>query len=445
MLVEPLVPVTQLSAHVLGLSAIDDTNYQDYCKALVGTVVYDRAQVLLAEHAVRYRRAIVEGYRLLAPSGIGVHQLRYSASAALDAKEPEERDDRVEVVLAVRDYLLSQQRVPPCCSSERGELLASRTAAAWAEAEEEEERCHVIVITYPHEAVPMDIFMDSVMGAVLQALRQADPGQTPYGKQYGEEYDFPSRGFADGQPQFQECLTRGLSEAPYEAPVARGQTRREAQVLLSRLNGICQVSLQVDRSKNFMPPLQQGSEFTAGSRVNSKYGRIDADAAIATVITRGGGGSSSSSGTAKKPSTADRYTIVYDDGVVVEAVPRNSMRPLAKRPPPAAPSRQLAFTLGRAAPPLSPDEGPSNPAALSRAFKSFLRKGQDAVPIRYEMTEMKDELEMTHDAAHLVSCADGRGGKGVTQSPEKGCPGYGAHKDADACRQHFSKALSIVA
>ena len=216
-----------------------------------------------------------------------------------------------------------------------------------------------------------------------------DSAQTPYGKQYGDEYDFPSRGFADGQPEFQESLTRGLSEAPYEAPVARGQTRREAQVLVSRLNGICEASLKVDHSssRHFMTPLQQGLEFTHGSRVHSKYGRIDSKGSLATVIARGRGVGGS---VPKSASGADRYTMIYDDGVVVEAVPRNSMRPLAKRSAPAVTSspapRRLAFALGRVAPPSS-DEGPSNPAALSRVFKSFLRKGEDAVPVRYELTE----------------------------------------------------------
>lgn len=188
----------------------------------------------------------------------------------------------------------------------------------------------------------------------------------------------------------QECLTRGLSEAPYEAAVARGQTRREAQVLLSRLNGICEASLKVDRSKNYMPPAQQKCDFAEGSRVHSKFGRLDSDGWPATVVARGARKS-----TSKSTGAADRYTLVYDDGLVVEAVPRNSMRPLTKRPqPPPMPAmagRQLAVALGRLGPP-SADEGPYNPAALTRAFKSFLRKGEEAVPVRYEMTEASDSL-----------------------------------------------------
>ena len=332
--------------------------------------------------------------------------------------------------------------------------------------------------------------------------------QTPYGKQYGDEYDFPSRGFADGQPEFQvpltlrhmalqlwhpisihkhasarpkclvslppraarprpefhrqllpivvalppciastscsvgiaegagaagvlaassvrggpasltsecwanqECLTRGLSEAPYEATVARGQTRREAQVLLSRLNGICEASLKVDRSKNYMPPMQQSSDYTPGSRVHSTYGRPDADGCDATVVARGEGGSSSSSSSPKSSSAAGRYTMVYDDGLVVEAVPRNSMRPLTRRPPPppAAPAtagRQLAAALGRLGT-LSADDGPSDPAALTRAFKSFLRKGEDAVPIRYEMTEDPANI-VRSSSAHACLLVPGR-------------------------------------
>jgi hypothetical protein len=177
--VEPLVPVTQLSSHVLRLCAIQDAGYEEYCQKVVGTVIYDRPRVVLAEQAAPYRRAIVEGFRRVAPTGIGVHQLRYSESADLDGKAPDEEDKRVEVVLAVRDYKLSLRRLADSVSSARGRVLAERAAATWAEAAEEEERCHMIVITYPHEAVPMDIFIDSVMGAVLQALRQADPGQVP--------------------------------------------------------------------------------------------------------------------------------------------------------------------------------------------------------------------------------------------------------------------------
>jgi hypothetical protein len=357
--VEPLVPVMQLSSHVLRLTAIHDARYEVFCRELVGMVIYDRPRVLLTEQAVAYRRAIVEGFRRVPPSSIGVHQLRYSAASETDGDAADESDDRVEVVLAVRDYCLTQQDVAAvrAGSSGRGTLLAARAAAAWAEAAEEEERCHMIVITYPHEAVPMDIFIDSVMGAVLQALRQADAGQTPYGKQYGDEYDFPSRGFPDGQPEFQECLTRGLSESPYEAAVARGQTRREAQVLLSRLNGICEASLKINRSKNFMQPLRQGSEFIVGARVQSKYGRKEAEGLLATVIARG---AAKRAGEAQKTaSAADRYSIMYDDGTVVEAVPHNSIRLLARRAsaPSAAsaPGQHLAFALGRIAP-LSVDE-----------------------------------------------------------------------------------------
>ena len=396
-LVEPLVSVMQLSSHVLRLSDINDVGYEAYCQGLVGLMIFDRPRVLLAEQAVSYRPAIVEGFRRVSSSGIGVHQLRYCAGVVLDdqglpcsdsvqelRKEGEEA--RVEVVLAVRDYRLSRLRMLPCVYSEHATELSARAAAAWAEAAEEEERCYMIVITYPHEAVPMDIFIDSVMGAVLQALRQADPGQTPYGKQYGDEYDFPSRGFVDGQPEFQESLTRGLSESPFEAAVARGQTRREAQVLLSRLNGICEASIKVDRSKNFMPPLQQGSELNIGSRVQSKYGRHDSDSAFGTVIARGGRMATDSSAT---PKSSDRYSVVYDDGVVVEAVPCNSLRALAKRqqPVPPAPGRHLAVALGRAVAAPLLDDGPTNPAALSRAFKSFLRKGEEAVPVRYELAE----------------------------------------------------------
>ena len=396
-LVEPLVSVMQLSSHVLRLSDINDVGYEAYCQGLVGLMIFDRPRVLLAEQAVTYRPAIVEGFRRVSSSGIGVHQLRYCAGVVLDDQglpcsdsvqelEEEGGEARVEVVLAVRDYRLSRLRMLPCVYSEHATELSARAAAAWAEAAEEEERCYMIVITYPHEAVPMDIFIDSVMGAVLQALRQADPGQTPYGKQYGDEYDFPSRGFVDGQPEFQESLTRGLSESPFEAAVARGQTRREAQVLLSRLNGICEASIKVDRSKNFMPSLQQGSELNVGSRVQSKYGRHDSDSAFGTVIARGGRMATDSSAT---PKSSDRYSVVYDDGVVVEAVPCNSLRALAKRqqPVPPAPGRHLAVALGRAVAAPLLDDGPTNPAALSRAFKSFLRKGEEAVPVRYELAE----------------------------------------------------------
>ena len=64
------------------------------------------------------------------------------------------------------------------------------------------------------------------MGAIKMAMRQPDPGQTPFGRSEGDDYDLPSRGFPEGLPEFQQVLTRGLSEAPFTAPVARGQTRR---------------------------------------------------------------------------------------------------------------------------------------------------------------------------------------------------------------------------
>ncbi len=53
------------------------------------------------------------------------------------------------------------------------------------------------------------------MHSFLQALRQSDPGQSPHGKNEGDEYDFPSRGYPDGQPEFHDTLTRGLSEVRF--------------------------------------------------------------------------------------------------------------------------------------------------------------------------------------------------------------------------------------
>ena len=46
--------------------------------------------------------------------------------------------------------------------------------------------------------------------------------------QAGEEYDFPSRGYSEGQAQFHEAVTRGLTHPPYEAAIARQPTRTQA-------------------------------------------------------------------------------------------------------------------------------------------------------------------------------------------------------------------------
>ena len=399
-LVEPLLPVADLERHVLRTTAVSDPAYLAFCEALVGWDVWERAPVLgasedEAEPTGPYRRARVERFSRLGPLGLGVHTLRYLEPAGarpdtLRSPSAAAAGARRDVVLAARDYLICPGGAaaidpldPPSCDA-RG------TREDDGE-EEEEERNVSVVITYPHDAVPVELFLECVMGAIQMAMRQPDPGQTPFGRSEGDDYDLPSRGFPEGLPEFQQVLTRGLSEAPFTAPVARGQTRREAQVLLSRLNGICEASLQVDPSRSFMRKLNVGPIHPPGSRVESTQPVRGQPAAVGTVLgvlARGGGAPPRG-----QSDGSERYLVVWDDGEVVQAVPRAVLRPLALRRDSAqgasgATGRQMLLALGRvqAVFPAVAEETSSHPAALWRVFPSFVRNGAETNPGRLDMT-----------------------------------------------------------
>lgn len=105
------------------------------------------------------------GYRLIPPLRVGVHRVEYR----------DEEGGFAELVLAVRDYLITGEREEIAVKGE--EVAGEVEKEAGGEDDEGGERVHSVVVTYPHEAVPMDLFVDSVMGSILQALRQKDPGQ----------------------------------------------------------------------------------------------------------------------------------------------------------------------------------------------------------------------------------------------------------------------------
>jgi len=370
-LVEPLTPISELQLHVLRTFPIIDARYETYCRELVGSIILDRPMKGV-ESENPFRRAVVEDYRKLVPSDIGVHRVRYVGP------DPE---DACELILAVRDYKVTTKRADPETMRRGKEHWEAKMSSS--DPSDGDQRICTIMITYPHEAIPLDIFVDSVMGAILKALRQADPGQAPFGKQVGEEYDFPSRGFPEGQPEFQELFTSGLREDPFQAPVARGQTRREADTLLARLNGICEAFLKEEEGKNYMPRVEKSATLNVGRRIHSSNGR--SEGTIGTVI-----GCESSS---------ERYSLVYDDGIVVHNVPRNEIkdliRPKLENPFQSgifAAGRNLTFAIQRLTNltgGLEEDEGP-DPSALTRKFDSFIRKGEDAIPNRYDFTESQD-------------------------------------------------------
>ena len=111
------------------------------------------------------RRAVVVGYRLIPPLWVGVHRVEYK----------DEEGGCAELVLAIRDYVMTGEREEVATVEE--EEVKEREKETGEEDDEGGERVHSVVVTYPHEAVPMDLFVDSVMGSILQALRQKDPGQ----------------------------------------------------------------------------------------------------------------------------------------------------------------------------------------------------------------------------------------------------------------------------
>ncbi len=97
-------------------------------------------------------------------------------------------------MLAVRDYLILRPPPPPApppaadaaaaaaaADADADADAAAAAALAGAGGEEGDERAHSVVITFPHEAVPMDLFLDSVMGSVLQVAR----GGTSYRSRVG--------------------------------------------------------------------------------------------------------------------------------------------------------------------------------------------------------------------------------------------------------------------
>ena len=79
-----------------------------------------------------------------------------------------------ELVLAVRDYELLAGPAAAHAAKVEDELGASSPMDQEAEGGNEgDERVHSVYITYPHEAVPLDLFLDSVMGSVLQVAKRS--------------------------------------------------------------------------------------------------------------------------------------------------------------------------------------------------------------------------------------------------------------------------------
>ena len=144
---------------ILRTSYISHESYERFCTELIGSIIHERTEESEDEGVERpcYRAAHVVGFHLVHPLRVGVHKLHYLDEAGGTA----------DVVLAVRDYKIGDMRKEVV----EAPTVPQGFGGVEGDGDEGNERVHSVMVTYPHEAVPMDLFIDSVMGSVLQVCQ----------------------------------------------------------------------------------------------------------------------------------------------------------------------------------------------------------------------------------------------------------------------------------
>ncbi|KAL3920857.1 MAG: hypothetical protein SGPRY_005104, partial [Prymnesium sp.] len=295
--IDPLVRMSELSHHLLRTSTVSDKTYEAFCTRLIGCVVEERPRASDAP----FRRATVSASRTVPPLKLLVHTLVHQ-----DGRQ-------VDVVMATREYRIIG-RVPT-------EQLARSKSAESGEAgtvADPEARIHTVNITCP-EGLPVDLFLENVLSEIRRALRQAEPGFAPMTRPIGEDYGWRDRGWERGGAQFERWVADKLRENGI-ASVARRQTKHEAETLVTRLQNVVMVGIEVERPTATSDDAEDGSErFPVLCRVQ---GLVAAEAGSgsteqahwlnATVVDTSGPGCS----------------LVYDDGSFEVAVPAYRVRPV---------------------------------------------------------------------------------------------------------------------
>lgn len=275
--------------------AIHNDVYLEFCKGLVGAVIWERAS---SDQSTEYRRALVLEFRKASPAQVLVHRVRYSDGV--------ER----EMVLAVRDYVIEQRTsggAPP--EEFQKEAPTDMQADDAAVADDPDARVHTVSITCP-EGFPVDMFLESVKPAIKGVLSMPQPGQAPMNRPPGSQYQWPDRGWSR-EAEFNTVLESSLSETGV-GPVARGQTLLEAQVLVARLSSIVVAAITVDKSfvmaeLSSSNPLSAGSSparMCKGMQVHGLIAGSASDWLPATIVHAG----------------STSYSLAYSDGLYEELV-----------------------------------------------------------------------------------------------------------------------------
>ncbi|KAL1525929.1 hypothetical protein AB1Y20_020755 [Prymnesium parvum] len=295
--IDPLVRMRELQLHLLRCSTVSDTAYEAFCTRLIGCVVEERPRGSEGP----FRRATVSATRTVPPLKLRLHTLLH------------EDGRQVDVVMATREYRIIG-RVPT-------DQLARTTDSQAGQAStvaDPEARIHTVNISCP-EGLPIDMFLENVLSEIRRALRQAESGYAPMTRGIGEDYGWRDRGWERGGAQFERSVADKLRENGIAA-VARRQTKHEAETLVTRLQNVVMVGIEVERPTSGNDDADDGGErFPVLCRVQGL---------VATEAGSGGSEQAHWLNATVVDTSGPSCSLVYDDGSFEAAVPAYRVRPV---------------------------------------------------------------------------------------------------------------------
>jgi len=182
--------------------------------------------------------------------------------------------------------------------------------------EAEAARDQTVLIVIP-DGFPAELFFEEVEDHVRQALSAADPLVAPASGHIGDQYRWPDRGY-DHEESWYESLTAALTEGQSGA-VARGQTRYEAETLVTRLSNVVQCRVITDNTHDYTQRARDakrsqggaGSGLCEGDRVQVSTG--DKEWKFGNLLS---------------VEASQRFMVICDDGTVLRSVPQDHVKSL---------------------------------------------------------------------------------------------------------------------
>jgi hypothetical protein len=180
--------------------------------------------------------------------------------------------------------------------------------------ETEAVRDQTVLIVIP-DGFPAELFFEEVEDHVRHALSAADPLVAPASGHIGDQYRWPDRGY-DHEESWYESLTAALTEGQSGA-VARGQTRYEAETLVTRLSTVVQCRMITDNSQDYTQRARDAkrSQGVAGSGL-----------CVGDRVQVSAGDKEWKPGNLLAVEESQHFMVICDDGTVLSAVPQDHVK-----------------------------------------------------------------------------------------------------------------------